>query len=396
MPVNYQQIQSQVREFSQNIKARQAELNNKGQKAAALLKEYAHQGDLLADKVARAAALNGNLRCAIPAGEMLDAAFPLPPAPPHATLLAADGSQINPSRHSQVEYCEINIGVIQLALGSGNPPEMIIRSELLDVDRLYTPNGIISEGAVALLRDLNERKVLIEMVNQQPGPVITLTDGPLELFREPKETANFEKSLDEYLDVLTQLAHTGAATAGFVDKPRSDLVVRLLEMAALAEDRLGQAGKEHPFLGLDDKTLFRDILAAPGARSALFAIQSVSAQKFTGELALHFFFLNVGRPGHPWLVRVEIPAWVACNPDALRNLHAVLVAQSEIMGTAQPYPYLLHRAHEVAVVTLDDQEQLERMIDIEMRNQGVEMGEVSHKQSSKDQSSSSTKKRYGK
>jgi GH18 family chitinase len=72
----------------------------------------------------------------------------------------------------------------------------------------------------------------------------------------------------------------------------------------------------------------------------------------------------------------------------------VLVAQSEIMGN-QPFPYLLHRAHEVAVVTLDDQEQLERMIDIEMRNQGVEMGEVSHKQCAKDQSSS-TKKRYGK
>jgi len=225
--------------------------------------------------------------------------------------------------------------------------------------------------------------------------VITLTDGPLELFREPKETADFEKSLDQYLDVLTQLAHSGAATAGFVDKPRSDLVVRLLEVAALKDERLGQAGKERPFLGLDDKTLFKDILSTPGERSALYAIQSVSAQKFTGELALHFFFLNVGRPAHPWLVRVEIPAWVARNVDALRNLHAVLVAQSEIMGTAQPYPYLLHRAHEVAVVTLDDQEQLERMIDIEMRNQGVEMGEMSHKQSAKDQSSS-TKKRYGK
>jgi hypothetical protein len=74
----------------------------------------------------------------------------------------------------------------------------------------------------------------------------------------------------------------------------------------------------------------------------------------------------------------------------LDRLHATLMAQSEIMGN-QPFPYLLHRAHEVAVVTLDDQEQLERMIVAELQRQGVELGETSHKQSAKDQPG---KKRY--
>jgi hypothetical protein len=391
MPVNYQQIQSQVQEFSQSLKVRQKELGDKSKRAAELLSEYASQGDILRAKIERAAAMAGIFRCALPTDEALDAQFSAPPMPSQATILAADGSQINPSRHSQVEYCEINIGVIKMAVGSGASPVADIRSELLEVNKLYTPNGVISEGAVALLRDLNERKVLIEIAKQQSPPVITLTDGPLELFREPKETPDFEQSLEKYLEVLEQLADSGASTAGFVDKPRSDLLVRMLEVAALEDNELDQAGKKRPFEGLTDISLLKELLTSPGDRSAVLAIQSVSAIKFKGRLALHFFFLNVGRPGRPWLARVEIPAWVAQDTAMLDNLQAVLVTQSEIMGN-QPFPYLLHRAHEVAVVTLDDQEQLERMIVAELQRQGVEMGEASHKQSAKDQPG---KKRYG-
>jgi hypothetical protein len=36
---------------------------------------------------------------AIPTDEPVDAAFPLPPHPPRANILGADGSQIYPDRH---------------------------------------------------------------------------------------------------------------------------------------------------------------------------------------------------------------------------------------------------------------------------------------------------------
>jgi hypothetical protein len=54
-----------------------------------------------------------------------------------------------------------------------------------------------------------------------------------------------------------------------------------------------------------------------------------------------------------------------------------------MMGS-RPYPYLLHRAHETAVVTLDDREQVTQMIALELRRRHVEVGEVSQKQGSKD------------
>jgi hypothetical protein len=64
-------------------------------------------------------------------------------------------------------------------------------------------------------------------------------------------------------------------------------------------------------------------------------------------------------------------------------IHAVLVQQCKVLGT-RTYPYLLHRSHEEAVVTLDDKVQVERMIAFELRQRGLNVGEASHKQATKD------------
>ena len=67
----------------------------------------------------------------------------------------------------------------------------------------------------------------------------------------------------------------------------------------------------------------------------------------------------------------------------LDNLHAVLVEQCRIMGQWS-YPYLLHRAHETAVVSFQEKEQVTLMITQEPRRRGVEVGELSDKQAAKD------------
>jgi len=67
----------------------------------------------------------------------------------------------------------------------------------------------------------------------------------------------------------------------------------------------------------------------------------------------------------------------------LDNLHAVLVHQCRMMGS-RPYPYLLHRAHEAAVVSLQEKEQVTQMIALELRKRGVIVGEQSYKQAAKD------------
>ena len=85
---------------------------------------------------------------------------------------------------------------------------------------------------------------------------------------------------------------------------------------------------------------------------------------------------------HPWIVRVEIPAWVAENKEKVNLLHASLLEQCEIMG-AKPYPYLLHRAHETALVKLEERQQIEQMLMQELRSQNEEVDNISNKSSAK-------------
>ena len=64
-------------------------------------------------------------------------------------------------------------------------------------------------------------------------------------------------------------------------------------------------------------------------------------------------------------------------------LHATLVQQCRVMGS-RPYPYVLHRAHEAAVVKLEEKDQVTQMIVNELHRRGVEVGEMSNKQVAKD------------
>lgn len=384
MPVNFQQVQTQVRALGEAVPRREKVFRERREQAFNCLIEKASQIGVLRARVELARSLNPALRCAVPVSEPLDthhlpAQWDLP-----LTLLAADGSQINPDRHESVEFSLVNVGSIQMR--SGMPPRETIQSRLLYHDELFTATGMISEEIVALKRDLEERRVLVDLVRAagpDAGPVITLTDGQLELYREPKETAEFSQAFVAYMSVLQDLCDLGAATAGYVERPRGDLVVRLLELTQISDEGLRLAGRtEGKFRGVRDADLFSNILTAPGERSAVFAIQSLSSKKFQDDLALHFFYLNVGRAESPHMARVELPAWVVHSPTLLDGLHATLLAQCLILGS-RAYPYILHRAHEVAVVTLEDKLRVVAMIEQELIRQG-ELPEKSYKQSLKD------------
>ncbi len=50
----------------------------------------------------------------------------------------------------------------------------------------------------------------------------------------------------------------------------------------------------------------------------------------------------------------------------------------------RPYPYALHRAHEIAVVTYQEKGQISDMIALEYHKRGIEVPGQSYKQSAKD------------
>ncbi|MHB0965761.1 MAG: DNA double-strand break repair nuclease NurA [Bellilinea sp.] len=394
MPVNYQQVQQQVREQVKLAPARQKQQRERLDRAHELLSRHADDLTYLQDKVARAASQDKGLRCAVPLAESLNQTHTAPVPDIYPVLLAADGSQINPNRHDAVEFGLVNVGVIRMQPNQATTPREITSSELFLYPLPEDDAGPLTEELVALMRDFKERKELASLAAAEAGTVLTLTDGPLELFREPKGDPRFDRLFEDYLDVMESLASMNTVTAGYVDKPGSDLVVRLLELALYPDEALQKAGKDRPLGGLRDIDLFRDSLK-PGERTAIFAIQSPSAEKFKqrleGQMALHFFYLNVGRAEKPGLVRVELPAWVSRQAELVDLLQATLLQQCGQMGT-HPYPYALHRAHEVALVSFQEKQNLQVMIEAELHRAGAETGEKSYKQSHKDLEG---RKRYG-
>ena len=388
MPVNYQHIQRQMADYAAKAQKWQLDVDALREQGLNLLHLSADSQEQLTEKVLAAVQSNPYLRCALPTAERLDEVYPLPAGQAPATIIAADGSQVIPSRHRQVEFGVINISTVTMRAGSGQAPFISVDSELLDLDLLHTEAEAASEGYIALLRDVAERGVLVREAGRHPAPVITITDGGLELFREPRLTDAYTAKLQEYILVMRDLMTTGALTAAYVDKPGSSLVMNLLDIASAPSDAPAERKR---FQAFPDRLLFSSLLTHPGERSALFQIKSPASQAFTGQLALHFFYLNVGRGTGPFIVRVEVPGWVAEDNAKMSLLHASLAEQAWLL--ADPYPYALHRAHEEAVISYEDSGRLEEMIIAELLKHGVKIGKKSFKQTHKDHA---VRRRFGK
>ena len=386
MPINFQQVYARIREIAAWADESKRTLEEKRDLARRLLSAYDSELDYLQRKVEEAKAADSNIRCAVPLDEPLMSTYPPPPPVVDVTVIAADGSQINPDRHASIQFSIINVGIIIMKLHSGRAPEICVETEMLYGDELISNGNPISDGMVAMRRDISERMKLDEVSKDIQGQVVNLTDGTIELWGakgdDPQAYADF---VEKYLRVLTRMHSRGVITAGYVEKPSADLVVRLLEIATADQEQIHRLRDYQPLRGVSDRWLYgerENPLLPPGHRSAVFALQSGSIKKYKGPLSLHFFYLNVGTLGHPWPVRVEVPQWVAEDRKKLELLHAVLIEQCNMMG-ARPFPYLLHRAHETAVVRREEKDQIEQLLAMELRRVRAEIGDRSHKDSAK-------------
>jgi hypothetical protein len=420
MPVNFQQIHARITEIGAGASDRRKTLDERKGQAHHWLNEYSAQPEFLRQKAEAAKAVDPNIRCAVPLSEPLDTSHPAPTLDADATLIAADGSQINPDRHATVQFGVINVGTIIMKRNSGKSPEVFTTSELFYGNELED-NKLTSEGAISLQRDLHERTAIDDLSAGLEGPIVNIADGTLEIWgaKDIEDARAYEKSVHSYLTVLSRLQSRGIVTAGYVDKPSANLVVRLLEIAdaprSAKSSRSTPVGPDfasapaqsrqelrdfHPLQGVNDLWLFGFQndgfrLLGPGERSAVFKLQSSSEKYYKGDLALHFFYLNVSDASkYPQIARVEIPAWVTADQEKLDLLHAVLLEQCRMLGS-RPYPYLLNRAHEIAVVGQEEKEQIEQLLALESRRQGEAVGNPSNKQVGKD-SLAMGRKRYGK
>ena len=371
MPVNYVQLRSQMKDAGKTLRLRQEAFSRAAGLYEAALRAEAGSSDLR-ERIEAALAEKPEARCAVPKDEPIDAVHSLPALPPvQIRLLACDGSQISPSRHDEISFGVINTAIVELIVNSGQTPRIITRTKLLPFDDLP------AENLLGVQRDAAEKRFLAEIACEADRSILTfaLCDGPLELFTDTPEMKDQSLLKAEYLEALVQLTESRIPAAGYIDRPRSDPVLRMLDLLR------GNLEKDSEAPGTEDSMLFSRLLA-PGERSAVFEMNSRLNRELRKDLKLCFFYMNIGRPGHPYISRVELPAWASEGgiPDLL---HAVLAEQCRVLG-GHPYPFILHRAHESAVITYAENEEIKGLLLREMAVNGMNVPEKSNKQIAKD------------
>jgi hypothetical protein len=376
MPLNYLQLQPQIEQYTQFAIIKRKEAESRRQTALELLRSCGRRHSEIHDSL-NAAILSRKSgdRVSLLGDEPADSAVDLLVPEIHYLLLTSDGSQIVPSPHDALPIALVNISLLSLQPGSGLAPQVEVFTKFLTDENDRIVLGEVSEDLVSLKRDVEEKRVLAEYQNNSGLQVIALGDGALELFHQPRNDADFNQAFGLYRAFLADLHNQGVIIAGFIDRPRASLVAKMLEHLDNPEGQI-QLNE------VEDLSLFSELLQ-PGQRSAIFGICSSSSQNYTGDLALHFFYINVGSQKFPWIARVEIPAWVAAEPHKVNLLHQVLLEQCRLMGN-RPYPYLLHRAHEEAVVHFEEKEQLIARLAIELQRSGLGISSRSNKLNAKE------------
>ncbi len=379
MPLNYLEVKSQFPQFIETHRQDFTRRESLLDMALSCLKEAAENPEQVDTILSQEKRTNPNLRCAGPNQENMVAVISLPNADATPWLLiGVDGSQITPDPHSALPFGLVNTGVFSMHTSGSEPPQQSSVSKLIYQDQTSGALRLPAEEEINLIRDLEEREVLVQLTAESQEAVIALTDGPLALFREPEKNSPWVQRFESLMGQYQTLPHPNRIIAGFVDRPRSNLVIQMLEYLLHQQQKNSPDTPQQTLDGLQDSDLFQSILPA-GSRSAVFVLHSRSAHFFADALAIHFFYLNVGSENKPSLVRIEIPAWVAESQTLLDTVQRVLLEQCQMLGN-RPYPYVLHRAHEVAIVQQDEKAYLETMLMKQWLDAGFPFTDLSNKQ----------------
>ena len=330
----------------------------------------------------RASATRG-WSAAVPTTEALNQTRDLPAHPNHATIVATDGSSVEPDRHGPALYYLINVSRIAYEYGTGERPIADSDPQLAFGDAELYEDGRLIQGPLLDTRlaiaELRELAALAAVRSQPDRPLLALSDGSLLLSQDDRSRQR-DRRLATVCQYLGRLAQAGAALAGFVSRPRYTDVVKLLYLASGEGDSSGNGQGDHPYEHLSDRELFGFL--EPGQRSATF----VSSARVNADYGrchpgyeIRFFYLNVGDARGSEIARIEMPAWAfetPCRgaPDATAAYtlacfaHAAIYDQCRIAGY---YPYVLARAHEMAMVSAAERQDLDMRILVSLAQKGL-------------------------
>ncbi len=307
-----------------------------------------------------------------PTDEPLARRIPCPALPiEESVLVAVDGSQITPDRHAAVLYYLIQVGGLIFRY-NGNAPLPFSEAELhFEESDLLNSQGLLITSELGMRRTVAEMAYLAHLTavaeeSSPPLPVIALTDGPL-LWPYTGQSKEEENALPAYFTALTALREAGGLPAGFIERPGGSPLLELLWASRLTAEGTPIHKGEAPLRALTDHELMTYFLS-PGERSSwLERPSAMNARHSRHGHPIWFCYLNVGEVDYPVIARIEVPQW-ACRDGWIDRLHAILIHQARVL---HGNPYVLARAHELALVTSQDKAALEALLQRQLFERGI-------------------------
>ncbi|NEZ67089.1 nuclease [Leptolyngbyaceae cyanobacterium CCMR0082] len=344
--------------------------------------------------------------------EPLDTRVNIKPAPEAHTVLATDGSQINPSHH-EIAYCYLlNIGRIVLHYGQSrfpmldSQPEVIYRPEDLYTSRQW---GIRTEEWMGYRRTVSESVVLAELgldvhggqgEPRQPEtqatlearqssphasiPTLAMTDGSLIYwFLDQLPAPARDQILEPILVAWDTLRAAQVPLVGYLSASRSSEALNFLRLQSCPYGQPdcqkhceGQTDGApcQVFSPLRDVTLWATLLE-PGQRGPLFK-SSADILQLYGDHQVYFCHVHVGAE----IARVEFPEWVVNDNQLFESALSLTLTQVQ---KGFGYPVSLAEAHNQAVVRGGDRNRFFALLEQQMIRAGLQNVGTSYKEARK-------------
>jgi hypothetical protein len=318
--------------------------------------------------------------------ERPDGRFSAPSCPRPMTVVATDGSQIYPDRHVEPTCYLLNVSRIAFHYGTDEEPIILAEPELRyrarDLEDLRSDDGEtayfdLSTEVVSALRDEQELRWLLDTARaeRRPGrPTVALADGTLIrwMLRGMKHRSLEERLLGRYLLLLEGFRKEDIPVASYVSQPANTELVNLLRFV---RGETEVTDEPLSLRGLLDRMVFEQTLSV-GERSAVFVSGSHIQREYGAEQQICYFYVRLPEE----VGRVELPAWLASDPQRVDTLHAVILDECKKGGG---YPMILTEAHQRAVVRAPEKALFYRILEREMQAAGLGGAAVSQKAQAK-------------
>jgi len=308
---------------------------------------------------------------AIPTGDTMGAAYSAPVPLPPFSVVATDGSNVPPDRHSPVRFYVLNIGRATLTYGTNPDADLQAVTHLAYREEdLYLNPGrehVPVEGArLGTKMAVAELQALSGAVREAQPPVVGLLDGSLILWGLQNEERSVQAAfLGEYLSALDKFREADIPLVSYISYPGGQDVANSLRVSLCQghPTRCDSCTLPPPeqelcqFLGtVRDRQIFFGLLNA-GQRSDIYESTSAILDRYGGH-RIQFYYLHNGDE----IVRLEAPQWVMRDGGQPDLVHGLVLDQCRRSGGYPSYPPVLQEAHEQAVISTGERELVEEMV----------------------------------